>query len=65
MASKNGQTHSNGSTIQEMKKNVQKMMENDGISPAKRSKSENGLRSQANSHELSEQSFKGELHDVI
>ena len=65
MANKNGQTHSNGSTIQEMKKNVQKMMENDSITPAKRLKSENGLSGQTNSHELSERSFKGELHVVI
>eukprot|EP00112_Aurelia_sp_Birch-Aquarium-sp1_P001573 Seg1171.3 transcript_id=Seg1171.3/GoldUCD/mRNA.D3Y31 product="Glutamate decarboxylase 1" protein_id=Seg1171.3/GoldUCD/D3Y31 len=59
MATKNGPTHSNnGSMIQEMKKNVQKAMESDGVSPAKRLKPENGSNGQTNSHELTERSFK-------
>ena len=64
MASKNGQTHGNGSTIQELKKNVQKTMENDGITPAKRLKSENGSNGHISSHVLTDKSFKGEPHFV-
>lgn len=66
MTTKNGPTHSNnGSMIQEMKKNVQKAMESDGVSPAKRLKPENGSNGQTNSRELTERSFKGEPHVVI